>query len=256
LQSRALKAAGELGRTDLTHTIVRSISATEESCRFYAAWSAARLGLRHRDVLDALRAIAQPGMRYAEPALQMALRCMRLDEARAWLSAMLKNAGSLRLGMIGIGVAGDPALVSELIGYMQLEHVSRVAGEAFAMITGVDLKYSDLDRPKPETFEAGPNDDPADANVAMDVDEDLPWPSPDLVRKWWEKHQHEFQPGVRYLRGKPIETAGLMDALSKGYQRQRAAAALELALLQPSQPMFEVRAPGKRQAEMLGAWTS
>jgi uncharacterized protein (TIGR02270 family) len=256
LQSRAFKAAAELGRTDLAHTIVRSISSENESCRFYAAWSAARLGLRDRDVLDVLRKIADGGGRRAEPSLHMALRCLRLDEVHASLSAMLKDPKRLRFGVTGIGVVGDPARVSELIGYMQVEQVSRVAGEAFSMITGVDLKYSDLDRPKPETFEAGPNDNPADPDVAMDADEDLPWPSPDLVRKWWDKHQQEFQPGVRYLRSKPIEPAGLIDALKTGYQRQRAAAALELALLRPSDPIFEVRAPGRRQTEALAQWTS
>jgi uncharacterized protein (TIGR02270 family) len=256
LQSRALKAAGELGRTDLAYTIVRFISASQEPCRFFAAWSAARLGLRDRDVLDALRAIADADGPYAEPALQMVLRCLRLDEAHAWVSSMLRDPKRLRFGVTGLGVVGDPARVSELIGYMQVEEASRVAGEAFSMITGVDLKYFDLDRPKPETFEAGPSDNPADADVAMDADEDLPWPSPELVRKWWEKHEAEYQPGVRYLRGRPIEPTALADALTNGYQRQRAAAALEMGLLRPSDPMFEVRAPGRRQSEALARWTS
>ena len=35
-----------------------------------------------------------------------------------------------------------------------------------------------------------------------------------------------------------------------GYQRQRAAAALELAILKPGRPLFEVRAPGWRQQGM------
>jgi uncharacterized protein (TIGR02270 family) len=251
LQNRAFKAAAELGRVDLAYTIVRNISMKDEASRFYAARSAARLGLRDRDVTDALRIVADAGGSHAESSLQMALRCLRLDESHAWLSAMLKEPRRQRFGVVGIGIVGDPAQVSELIGYMQIEHLSRVAGEAFSMITGVDLKYLDLDRPKPETFEAGPSDDPNDADVAMDQDEDLPWPAPDLVRKWWDKHQHEFQPGVRYLRGKPIEPASLIDALKNGYQRQRAAAALELALLRPSDPMFEVRAPGRRQMELL-----
>jgi hypothetical protein len=39
--------------------------------------------------------------------------------------------------------------------------------------------------------------------------------------------------------------------LRKGFQRQRIAAALELALLQPEQPLFETRAPGFRQQRLL-----
>jgi uncharacterized protein (TIGR02270 family) len=90
----------------------------------------------------------------------------------------------------------------------------------------------------------------------MDPDEDLPWPEPELVRKWWQQHQGEFRPGVRYLRGKEITPASLKDTLISGNQRQRAAAALELAIRQPTQPLFEVRGPGKRQLKRLGAWTS
>ena len=41
-----------------------------------------------------------------------------------------------------------------------------------------------------------------------------------------------------------------------GRQRQRAAAALELAIRQPSQPLFEVRAPGFRQQTILRTGTS
>jgi len=166
---------------------------------------------------------------------------------------MLKDPKRQSLGVQGIGIVGDPARVSELIGYMQIEALSRAAGEAFSTITGVDLKYFDLDRPKTESFEAGPTDNPEDAGVAMDQDEGLPWPAPDLVRKWWDKREQEFQPRVRRLRGKPIEPANLIDALKNGYQRQRTAAALELALLRPSDRLFEVRAPGRRQHEELHA---
>jgi len=256
LQHRAFKAAAELGRTDLAYAIARTISSKDESSRVYAAWAAARLGLRDRDITDALRMVVDSGGPHAEPVLHMALRCLRLDESHPWLSTMLKDPRHQRFGVIGIGIVGDPTRVSELIGYMQVEQLSRAAGEAFSMITGVDLKYLDLDCPKPETFESGPSDNPNDADVAMDQDEDLPWPAPDLVRKWWDKHQHEFQPGVRHLRGKPVEPSGLIDALKKGYQRQRAAAALESALLRPTDPLFEVRAPGRRQNEALARWTS
>jgi uncharacterized protein (TIGR02270 family) len=256
LQNRSFQAAAELGRTDLAYTIARYIFSRNESSRFYAAWSTARLGIRDRDVVATLRAAVESGGPHAERALQMALRCLRLDEAHAWLSEMLKDPKRLRVGVIGVGIVGDPARASELIGYMRVEQVARVAGEAFSMITGADLKYLDLDRPKPEAFEAGPNDNPNDPAVAMDEDDDLPWPAQEAVRKWWDKRQDEFRPGVRYLRGKPIDRPALVDALKNAYQRQRAAAALELALLRPSDPMFEVRAPGRRQSEALAQWNS
>ena len=253
LQARACKAAAELGRVDLAYSVVRAIHSRDDVVRFYSAFAAARLGLRDRDVMDGLRAIANAGGPYSQASL-LPLRCQRLDESHTWVSEILKGPRRKRLGVIGIGVLGDPARVSELIAYMQIEQLSRVAGESFSMITGADLKYLDLDRPKPEDFEAGPTEDPNDANIAMDEDEDLPWPVPDRVHNWWDKHHHEFQPGIRYLAGKPIEPAALVDILKNAYQRQRAAAALELALLRPSEPMFEVRASGHRQIEALGQW--
>jgi hypothetical protein len=44
----------------------------------------------------------------------------------------------------------------------------------------------------------------------------------------------------------------LKTVLRDGRQRQRAAAALELAIRQPSQPLFNIAAPGFRQQQILG----
>ena len=115
------------------------------------------------------------------------------------------------------------------------------------MITGADLAYLDLDANRPEGFEAGPNDDPKDENVAPDPDEDLPWPHPPRIRAWWDVQKSKFAPGKRYLAGKEIGAASAGDVLKTGRQRQRLAAALELAILQPGTPLVEVRAPGFRQ---------
>ena len=45
----------------------------------------------------------------------------------------------------------------------------------------------------------------------------------------------------------------LQGVLRNGRQRQRAAAALELTVQQPGQPLFEVRALGFRQQQLLHA---
>ena len=119
------------------------------------------------------------------------------------------------------------------------------------MITGVDIAYEDLECERPEGFEAGPTEEPEDENVEMDQDENLPWPDPELIRKWWAENQGNFQPGVRHLVGKPITPEWCWQVLREGYQRQRAAAAIELAIMQPDQPLFEVRAPGFRQQKLL-----
>jgi uncharacterized protein (TIGR02270 family) len=130
--------------------------------------------------------------------------------------------------------------------------LARLAGESFTMITGVGLAYRDLERKPPEDFQAGPTEDPKDDNVEMDPDDNLPWPEPKLVATWWQKNQGQFQSGTRYLCGKPMTIEWLKEVLRDGYQRQRIAAALELAIRQPGTPMFNVKAPGFRQIQLLG----
>jgi len=116
----------------------------------------------------------------------------------------------------------------------------------------VDLAYRDLERKPPEDFNAGPTEDPKDENVEMDPDDNLPWPEPALVQKWWDKNRGQFQTGTRYLLGKPMTVEWLKTVLRDGRQRQRAAAALELAIRHPGQPLFNVAAPGFRQQQVLG----
>ena len=152
---------------------------------------------------------------------------------------------------MGAGIIGDPVLIPELIELMRLKEVARAAGEAFSSIVGVDIEYNDLDQDAPEDFEGGPGEAPEDQSVDLDPDEDLPWPDPELVAKWWRDNKNDYKKGTRYLQGQPIDRKTLETVLRSGKQRQRHAAALELAIQNPRQPIFEVRAPGKRQTRLL-----
>ena len=249
LWSRALKAAGELGRRDLLPLIAEGFSATEEEVHFHASWSTALLG--SQSALPHLQNTATAKGRYSESACAMAARLMALPESQAWLSEMGRNEDTRRLAAVGMAAAGDPATIPWLISIMEIPALARSAGEAFSMITGVDLAYADLDGECPEGFEAGPTENPEDEEVAMGPDEDLPWPAPQLVADWWSRNQAGFRSGSRYLAGKPITADNLRQVLRTGLQRQRAAAVIELALLNPGQPLFEVRAPGYRQQKLL-----
>jgi uncharacterized protein (TIGR02270 family) len=249
LKARALRAVGELGRVDLFPLLQNNLNVDNELCRFSAAWSAALLG--DMGAMPTLQAIASLDRLHREEAVKMALRSMDLAAAHAWQQSLAYNPDTMRLAIIGAGVVGDPVSISWLTEQMAIPELARVAGEAFMMITGVDIAYEDLEGEWPEGFEAGPTEDPEDENVAMDPDEDLPWPKPEAIHTWWRNHQGQFRSGTRYLTGKPMSSDWLWDVLRNGRQRQRAAAALELALQQPGQPLFEVRAPGFRQQRLL-----
>lgn len=250
LRSRALRAVGELTRIDLVSIIQRDLNAEDTNCRFWAAWSTALIA-GYGNAIEVLQSIAESPSPYRERALQMAARRMDLRSAHSWRQQLDRNPQTARLAVITAGAIGDPSNVPRLIEQMSIARLARVAGEAFTMITGVDLAYDDLDTDKPEGFESGPTEDPNDDNVEMDPDERLPWPDAHLIANWWEKHASEFQPGVRHLLGTPITADWMWQVLRIGRQRQRAAAALELAIGRPGEPLFEVRAPGFRQQEVL-----
>ena len=74
---------------------------------------------------------------------------------------------------------------------------------------------------------------------------------PGLNQAWWENNKNNFRVGTRYLVGKPITVEHCQQILNTGFQRQRRAAALELALLQKDVPLFNTSAPGFRQQQLL-----
>lgn len=251
IRSRALKAVGELGRHDLLAMVVDSFDDKDEKCRFYAAWSAVLLG--SNTGIDPLQRVLEAKSVYEQRACELAVRKMDNGEAVQWLDELGRHASSIRLAINGYGALGNPKAIPRLIEMMPVPELARPAGEAFSMITGVDIAYEDLETDPPEDFHAGPTEDPEDEDVDMDPDEDLPWPDPELIGAWWHKNQISFQSGKRYLAGHPISSENCLHVLRDGFQRQRMAAALELALLHPDQPLFEVRAPGYRQQRLLAA---
>jgi uncharacterized protein (TIGR02270 family) len=254
VRARALRAVGELGRVDLLPRMQGGLADSDQSARFAAAWSVTLLS-PNLDSLRVLRTIAESPGPFSSKALQTAIRRMDLAGAKAWQAWFSKREEGLRMAITAAGAIGDPEHVPWLIEQMNLPAMARVAGEAFTMITGIDLAYNDLEKRAPEGFETGPTENPEDENVEMDPDENLPWPDPVLIQKWWSNHQSQFQKGTRYLLGKPITIEWSQQVLRIGRQRQRAAAALELAIRQPGQPLFEVRAPGFRQQAILGLST-
>jgi len=250
LRARAAKAVGELGRGDLMPWLRDNIETSDPACRFYSAWSGTLLG--DGDSLSALRPFAASDGSYGEEAVKAAPRRMDLLSAHALQKDLARSPRTIRLSIMCTGAIGDPVSIPWLVEQMVNPELARIAGESFTMITGADIAYEDLEGNKPQGFEAGPTESPEDEDVAMDPDEDLPWPNPELILKWWDQRKSRFRNGTRYLMGEPISPENLQHVLRTGRQRQRAAAALELAMLNPGQPLFEVRAPGFRQQQLLG----
>jgi uncharacterized protein (TIGR02270 family) len=261
LRASALEAVGRLALWAHRPRLHAALGDQDAMCRFRAAWSAVRLG--DRTGIPVLGRFAAECGAFARPACDIALRALDTDQAVRAHTRLLSITGNQRLGVLAAGIVGDPALASWLLDAMESASLARTAGAAFSLMTGRDLRRDDLDgeRPRsagrPEVVAAAASESDgeraqADADLGgesrdNEVEDDLAWPDAVRLRQWWDQNRHAFVPGVRYLAGVPIRPATLQNVLGTGNQQQRAAAALELALLHPDAPLLDVMAPAHRQ---------
>jgi uncharacterized protein (TIGR02270 family) len=254
VRARVLRAVGELG----LHQMVSSLGAAAEEesdplCRFWAAWSAVLLGDRERALTGLTHMAGDLDLSTAlrKRAFQLSLLARNARAGHELLRQFARGPDAPRRKIQGAGLVGDPAYVPWLITQMGEDGPARLAGEAFSLITGVDLALQDLERKPPEQIDAGPSDDPESANVEMDEDDGLPWPDPQRVQDWWALHGARFTPGSRWFMGSSVDGDACLRVLRSGFQRQRRIAALHMALGRSGTVLFEWRAPVKRQREEL-----
>jgi uncharacterized protein (TIGR02270 family) len=250
LRARALRVVADLGLVDHLPACTDALAHEDPDCAYQAARAGVLLGDRGASV-SALRHIALAPGPWRSRALGLLLKLQSTADAHATLKALAQDPACVRLLIQGIGTAGDSHYVPWLIQQMQDLKLSRLAGESFSLITGLDLAYLDLERKPPEGVDFGPNDDPNDDNVAMDEDDGLPWPDVEKISAWWQAHGHRFTPGTRYFMGEPPSAGHCLDVLKNGFQRQRMAAAVYLCLLKPGTPLFNCAAPAWRQQRLL-----
>jgi uncharacterized protein (TIGR02270 family) len=137
LRARALRAAGELGRTDLKLVVLERVS-DPEPAGFWSAWSAALLGDRGK-ALNSLQNKILEGTEFSLDAMQVVFRVADLQQSKEILKVLVQSQDRLREAIIGIGVSGDPSYIPWLIKQMALPKLAKIAGEAFTFITGVDI---------------------------------------------------------------------------------------------------------------------
>ncbi|MCG7986360.1 MAG: TIGR02270 family protein [Candidatus Thiodiazotropha weberae] len=247
--SRALRNVGEIRRRDLLPLVIEQLNNEDPSCRFWAAWSATLLG--DEKGLSRLSEFYSEASDFQHRALSLGLRVMDRELAVNWVREHAKTEGYERAIIEAIATIGDPVSIPWLITMMDKPEYSRLAAESFAAITGLDLAYQDMDTDQPAGFESGPTENPADEEVALDPDEELVWPDQQKISDWWSSQQGRFNAGGRYLNGAQITREQCIEVLKKGYQRQRRAAAMELAIFDQQQPLFNTSATAIRQSQLL-----
>ncbi|EFQ61350.1 MULTISPECIES: TIGR02270 family protein [Pseudomonas] len=243
--ARAARTAGELRRHDLMPTIRAHRLHQDAATRFWVNWATAQMGDEY--ALEPLRPFAEQPGEFQYRALCVLLAWQHPEHSIAWIHQLIQNPEQRRIGIQAIGLLGNPVGVPWLIQQMSDLPYARVAGEAFSLMTGVDLALLNLELQQLPDFDAGPNDDAEDSNVVMDPDENLPWPDPQSIAVWWQAHEGDFQTGVGYILGLPQSESSFKQALAGGLQRQRIAAACGIARFRPSDVLFPTSAPVRRQ---------
>ncbi|WP_395504133.1 TIGR02270 family protein [Ectopseudomonas hydrolytica] len=249
--AQSARTAGELRRRDLLPTIRAHRLHPDAGARFWANWATAQMG--DEEALPLLRQFAEQTVAFQHRALPVLLAWQSRDTSIAWIRQAMQQPQQRRLVIQAVGLLGDPVSIPWLIQQMRDIPNARVAGEAFSLISGADLALLDLELRDSPDYDAGPNDDPADANVALDEDENLPWPDPDLIEAWWQREKDAYQNGKGYFLGQPISEQGYRQALVRAQQRQRQVAAYGLARFRPTEVLFPVAAPAWRQRVLLNA---
>lgn len=235
LYSRALRLVGELRRHDCMPFLNNAVDHENDDIKFWANWSIILLG-QHNNV-NKLKPYVLKAGGLQNKAIQIVFRTLALNEARDVISELSKDESQTRAVIKAIGVLGDPHAVNWLINKMQNPLYAKLAGEAFSSITGVDFDSNDLSIDTPEDYPVIPNDDLNDDIVGLDEDENLPYPDAAKVATIWQKYGKKFIVGKRYFYGKLISANILNDILNNGMQRQRHAAAMELALSENGMPL-------------------
>ncbi|VUD46568.1 hypothetical protein TDB9533_00849 [Thalassocella blandensis] len=206
------------------------------------AYAAARAGflLNQSDAREYLKQVALSDNSYMREAI--ALLFIKQEEGTVledWLTQLWNSEHvSLRVKAYAIAVSGMSAWIEKLLELMEDRDVARVAGEALAIITGVDLEESELDDAEvcddcdfiKKEQEAKEKSTRSSKRFVHVWEEDLPIPAVEKVYEWWYAQDLKSKSGERYLAGQVISESSLNKILSSGNQSQRQIASLHLSL--------------------------
>lgn len=238
LRARALRLIGELKLHDYRWALDAAYADDDPEVKFWVNWSTIMLG--DPTAVHQLEAyLIEPGY-FQKKAINIAFRVLPIEQARAWISRLSGDPEQVRTVIEAVGILGDPHAIPWLIEKMRKMETAKLAAESFTFITGIDLDKYELSIEAPDEITVLPNDDPQDDDVSLDEDENLPFPDVDKVASTWQKHGSKYQAGRRYFMGAEVSESSLQNKISHCLQRQRRAAMLELALINPQSPLINI----------------
>lgn len=175
------------------------------------------------------------------------------ESAVAALTGDLGARGSRADRVWALGLSGWPAAVDQCVALLDDPKVCRLAAEAICAITGLSRDMEGAWRVKPVRDDELPelDEEDLDADLVPTAEDKLPWPEPGVIAQWWAARRATFHPQTRYLGGRPMDGACVLDALASAPLRRRHALAFELAVRSGGAAWLDTRASTARQRAQL-----
>jgi uncharacterized protein (TIGR02270 family) len=234
LQLSAAAAVGRLRLRSLRADLKAMLGSEHESVRREAMKAGLLIG--SATALSHCRKVIQQEQEESGDALGL-LALAGEPKDTGLLAEALVHPALTRQALSGLGWHGYPAAVDLILPFTNDDKTARLAGEAIARITGMDVNGHKLTEP-PGASQPSPQDDD---EALEDPDDGLPWPDPAKLRAWWDANRARFTKGTRYRNGVPYAPEVLYDRLQQGSLSERHHVALELAFLNPAWPVLETQ---------------
>lgn len=185
----------------------------------------------------------------------------------ARLAERLAQPAARNAALFALGYSGAPALLPALLEHLRSDDplTSKLAAQAIAMITGLDLNDEAFARPAApdataeseakEELEALPalEDDDLGADLAPAPEAALELPDAHAITRACEQLVPQLDPKRRFLGGRPYGPDTVLDALERGPMRRRETLALAFAIGTAGQAWIDTRAFSAEQRAQIAA---
>lgn len=202
--------------------------------------------LGSRKALDVCRRMAVSCIEGADQFIEYLGLMGMTDDVNIFMDA-LKNPILVRNAVKALGLFGNISTIELLIQCASEPKLSRLAGESFSIITGVNLEKEKLISEKLQEPKTSSSPEEDEEEFETDPDEDLPLPDHEKLNAWWRVNSAKFNKRVRYRNGQPYSNEVLIDIMKNDILPYRHYAAFELALINPAYSYLETQAFSIRQ---------
>jgi uncharacterized protein (TIGR02270 family) len=241
VQASALEHAGVMGLVQFAPTALSALGHADAGLAFAAAVASIRLG--HPRAAQRLVESITPDLAPAKCrlAVEVGFPALAEEGAHQKVRALLGDEATQRWGLLALGMIGSVRTLPYLLRQMEQLETMRMAGWAFAMITGVNIAEDDLELDEFPQCE----DDPLLEGAAEELffEDGLPFPDVRRVTDWLKANGSKLTAEHALLFGLPQWTWQEMESPDLEFQARYRALAQVICVRQADRRLPNWQAP-------------